>query len=99
MARRRYPEFHQAGAGAVGRRSLKETFLALAGLEGTMNCFVTCPETGGPFPAVILFMDVWGPREELFDIARRVATVGYCCVVADLLYGQGRDAARFTDDS
>ncbi|MBM3560261.1 MAG: dienelactone hydrolase family protein, partial [Alphaproteobacteria bacterium] len=31
-------------------------------------------------------MDVWGVREQLFDIARRIATVGYCCLVPDLYY-------------
>jgi dienelactone hydrolase len=43
---------------------------------GQMETFITHPEQGGPFPAVVIYMDFWGLREELFDIAR-VGTVGY----------------------
>ena len=53
-----------------------------------MRTFIVHPEQHGPFPAVILYMDIWGVREELYDIARWVATVGYCCVVPDLYYRQ-----------
>ena len=55
-----------------------------------METFVTHPEEGGPFPAVVIYMDFWGLREELFDIARRVGMVGYYCMVPDLYYRQGR---------
>jgi carboxymethylenebutenolidase len=55
-----------------------------------MNAFVTHPEEGGPFPAVVIFMDIWGLREELFDIARRVARAGTYCVVPNVYYRQGK---------
>ena len=55
-----------------------------------MDAFVTHPEEGGPFPAVIVYMDIWGLREELFDVARRIATVGYHCTVPNLYYRQGK---------
>jgi carboxymethylenebutenolidase len=35
-------------------------------------------------------MDVWGLREELFAIARRVASHGYYCVVPNLFYREGK---------
>jgi carboxymethylenebutenolidase len=57
---------------------------------GRMETFIAHPEEGGPFPAVVMYMDFWGVREELFDIARRVGTVGYYCMVPDLYYRQGR---------
>lgn len=54
-----------------------------------MRTFIVHPEQHGPFHAVVLYMDFWGFREQLFDIARWVAAIGYCCVVPDLYYRQG----------
>jgi len=64
---------------------------------GRMEAFVTHPEQDGPFPPVILYMDVWGVREELYDLARRVATVGYYAMVPDFYYRQGRIRSEFRD--
>jgi carboxymethylenebutenolidase len=69
---------------------MREQFVEIKTAEGVMEAFVTQPEEGGPFPAVILYMDIWGMREELYDIARRVGTVGYYCLVPDLYYRAGR---------
>ncbi len=66
--------------------------------DGLMPTFVTHPEEGGPFAPIILFMDIWGVREELREIARRIATVGYCCLLPDLYYRQGRISTEFRDD-
>lgn len=63
-----------------------------------MDTFITHPQDGGPFPAVVVFMDVWGLREELFDIARRIATIGYYCLVPNLYYRQGRIRNAIYDD-
>jgi carboxymethylenebutenolidase len=41
--------------------------------SGAMETFITRPQDGGPFGPVILYMDIWGVREELYDIARKVA--------------------------
>lgn len=68
---------------------MKEHFTDIATAAGTMRTFVVHPQRGGSFPAVILYMDFWGVREELYNIARWVATVGFCCAVPDLYYRQG----------
>ena len=62
---------------------MKERFVDIATPSGRMETFVTHPERGGPFPAVVIYMDIWGVRDELFEIARRVGTVGL------LLHGAG----------
>jgi carboxymethylenebutenolidase len=74
-----------------------ERLVEVATPDGRMETFVTHPEQDGPFPAVIIYMDIWGVREELFEIARRVGTVGYYCAVPDLYYRQGRVRHEFRD--
>ncbi len=76
---------------------MKERIVAVPTADGQMETFITHPEQDGPFPAVVLFMDVWGIREELYDIARRIGTVGYCAVVPDFYYRQGRVRHEFRD--
>ena len=58
---------------------------------GAMETFITRPERGGPFPPVFLLMDAPGIREELRDMARRLATAGYYVVLPNLYYRAGRD--------
>ena len=63
-----------------------------------MKTFITHPEQGGPCPAIIVYMDLWGVRDDLYEIARRVGTVGYYCMVPDLYYRQGTILNQFHDD-
>ncbi|MHB8528118.1 MAG: dienelactone hydrolase family protein [Caulobacteraceae bacterium] len=57
--------------------------------EGAMGAFVVYPERGGPHPVVIFCMDAPGIREELRDMARRIATVGYYVMLPNLYYRAG----------
>ena len=59
--------------------------------DGAMNAFVVHPEEGGPFPVVLFYMDAPGKREELHDMARRLAAVGYFVVLPNLYYRRTRD--------
>ncbi|MBI2713180.1 MAG: dienelactone hydrolase family protein [Rhizobiales bacterium] len=58
--------------------------------DGTMDGYAAHPAGGAKFALVVLFMDVWGLREELYAIARRVAAQGYYCVVPNLFYREGK---------
>jgi carboxymethylenebutenolidase len=69
---------------------MRERFVEIKTAHGIMEAFVTHPEEHGPFPAVLIYMDIWGVREELYDIARRVGTVGYYCMVPDFYYRAGK---------
>jgi carboxymethylenebutenolidase len=56
-----------------------------------METFIVHPERNGPCPAVFLLMDAPGIREELYDMARRLCSVGYYVVLPNLYYRAGRD--------
>jgi carboxymethylenebutenolidase len=59
--------------------------------SGAMNTFVVCPDESGPFPVVMFLMDAPGKREELHDMARRLATSGYFVVLPNLYYRRVRE--------
>jgi carboxymethylenebutenolidase len=56
---------------------------------GAMETFTARPDSGR-YPAVILYMDAPGIREELYDFARRIAGEGYYVLLPDMYYRQGR---------
>ncbi len=68
-----------------------EDTLDIATRDGAMATFFCRPERGGPFPAVLFLMDAPGIREELRDMARRLATTGYSVLLPNLYYRAGRD--------
>ena len=69
---------------------MQELDIDIATTDGAMNSFVVFPEEGGPFPVVLFYMDAPGKREELHDMARRIAAVGYCVVLPNLYYRRSR---------
>jgi carboxymethylenebutenolidase len=75
-----------------------ERHIDIATPDGQMNTFITHPEEGGPFPVVLFYMDAPGKREELHDMARRIATVGYYVVLPNLYYRQTREFTFVRDD-
>lgn len=70
---------------------MKEEHIDLTTVDGSMNVFITRPDEEGPFPPVIFYMDAPGKREELHDMARRIATVGYYVILPNLYYRNVRE--------
>ena len=68
-----------------------EATLDIPTKDGAMETFIVRPERHGPHPAVFLLMDAPGIREELRDMARRLATTGYYVMLPNLYYRAGRD--------
>lgn len=68
-----------------------ETITGVHTADGEMETFVCCPERDGPYPVIIFLMDAPGIREELYDMARRLATVGYFVLLPNLYYRAGAD--------
>ncbi len=74
-----------------------EETLDIASRDGAMETFLCRPERGGPFPPVLFLMDAPGIREELRDMVRRLATVGYVVLLPNLYYRAGRDTTYGPD--
>ena len=57
--------------------------------DGATTTFICHPERGGPHPVILFYMDAPAIREELRDMARRLASVGYYVVLPNLYYRSG----------
>jgi carboxymethylenebutenolidase len=58
--------------------------------DGAMNTFIVHPDEGGPRPVVLFLMDAPGKRQELHDMASRLATAGYYVILSNLYYRKTR---------
>jgi carboxymethylenebutenolidase len=56
---------------------------------GATTTFIVHPEREGPHPVVLFFMDAPAIREELRDMARRIAAAGYYVMLPNLYYRSG----------
>jgi carboxymethylenebutenolidase len=61
----------------------------IATRDGTTTTFICRPERGGPHPLIIFYMDAPAIREELRDMVRRLASVGYYVLLPNLYYRAG----------
>ena len=66
-----------------------EQFVDVTSKHGSIPSFMAMPSEDGQWPAIILYMDAPGIREELRNIARRVAKAGYVCILPDLYHRYG----------
>ena len=57
--------------------------------DGACTTFIVHPDRGGPHPAVLFYMDAPAIREELRDMARRLASAGYYVVLPNMYYRAG----------
>lgn len=68
---------------------MKEHQIAIGTADGASETFICHPESGGPHPVVLFLMDAPGIREELRDMARRLAGQGYYVLLPNLYYRAG----------
>ena len=66
-----------------------ETMATITTRDGQMPTWIVHPDSGGPFPLVIFYMDALGIREELRGMCRRIASVGYAVYLPNLYYRAG----------
>lgn len=58
--------------------------------DGSADSLLVQPEGTSPYPGVVLFMDAFGPRPRLEEMASRIAADGYVVLVPNLFYREGR---------
>ncbi|MCA3751265.1 MAG: dienelactone hydrolase family protein, partial [Phenylobacterium sp.] len=66
-----------------------ERQIDIATRDGATTTFIVHPERGGPHPVILFFMDAPAIREELRDMARRLASGGYYVLLPNLYYRAG----------
>lgn len=64
--------------------------------DGAIPAYRAMPDSGGPFPTVLVIHEIWGVHEHFQDVCRRFAHAGYCAVAPELFARQG-DAAKVAD--
>jgi carboxymethylenebutenolidase len=58
--------------------------------DGVCDSYISYPDTGGPFPAVLFYMDGIGIRPVLRQMADRIAAGGFYVLLPNMFYRRGR---------
>ncbi len=68
---------------------MKQEQIKIETKDGICPVYVTTPEGLGPWSAVIIYMDAFGLRPTMFEIANRVASQSYLALLPDIFYRRG----------
>ena len=63
--------------------------VTLQAKDGSCQAYVLTPDGDGPWPAVIFYMDAFGIRPGMIQMATHVASQGYVVLLPDLFYRHG----------
>ena len=69
---------------------MQTTAVQIPTADGTADAYLVKPDGDGPFPGVLMFMDAFGLRPRLAEMAERIAERGYAVLVPNLLYRSAR---------
>ncbi len=72
-----------------GRSVIPTKTLQIPTTDGTADAFAAFPERGERHPGVLLYMDIFGVRPVLEDMARELAEHGYYVLVPNVFYRHG----------
>ena len=64
--------------------------------EGEMPAYRAMPDSGGPFPVVLVVEEIFGVHEHIKDVCRRFAKLGYLAVAPELFAREG-DVSKISD--
>ncbi len=66
-----------------------ERRIELSSEEGTLDAVLFLPDAGAPWPLVLFYMDAFGLRPALTDMARRLVEAGYAVLQPNLYWRSG----------
>jgi carboxymethylenebutenolidase len=69
---------------------MRQTTVDITTDDGVADAYLVKPDGDGDHPAVLFFMDAFGLRPRLFEMADRIAERGFVVLVPNLLYRAGR---------
>jgi carboxymethylenebutenolidase len=70
--------------------ALRTSTVDISTRDGVADAFLAAPEGKGTHPGVLLYMDAFGLRPRLEEMAGRIAEQGYVVLVPNVFYRQGR---------
>lgn len=72
-----------------GLEHMGQTTVDITTVDGVADAYLVRPDEEGSFPGVLLYMDAFGLRPRLAEMAARIAAQGYVVLVPNLLYRGG----------
>jgi carboxymethylenebutenolidase len=69
---------------------MRKTMVDVPTEDGVADAYLVLPDGDGPFPGVLFFMDAFGLRPRLFQMAERIAERGYAVLAPNLFYRSSR---------
>jgi carboxymethylenebutenolidase len=60
--------------------------------DGVADAWLFAPDSGGPWPGVLMYTDIMGVRPVFMAMARRLADAGFCVLLPNLFYRVGPPA-------
>jgi carboxymethylenebutenolidase len=80
---------------------MRKTMVDVPTEDGVADAYLVVPDGDGPFPGVLFFMDAFGLRPRLYEMAERIAEQGYAVLAPNLFYRSARtpvaDTTNLTD--
>jgi carboxymethylenebutenolidase len=69
---------------------MEKTMVDVPTEDGAADSYLVVPDTDRPHPGVLLFMDAFGIRPRIKEMADRIAERGYAVLAPNILYRAGR---------
>ena len=76
-------------SGGIYGSRMDKTIVDITTEDGVADAYLVRPGGAGPFPGVLLYMDAFGLRPRIEEMAGRIAERGYAVLAPNLLYRGG----------